>query len=139
MNTKNFPTYILVVALAGALFSGWLTFNKLVLGNCPLREACAYLFDLPTCVYGFVMFGSILVLAVLMKTSAKKNPNHLLWINRIALIGILFSGYYSFIELMYPACPLPPCIYSLGLPSCVYGLIMYSAVWVMSNKLLKKK
>ena len=138
MNTKDIPNYIIVVALAGALFSGWLTFSKLVLGNCPLREACAYLLGLPTCVYGFVLFGTILVLALLLKMDAKKYPQNMLWINRVALFGILFSGYYSVVELLFPSCPLQPCIYSLILPSCVYGLVMYVLVWVLSNNAMKK-
>ncbi|MBM3282549.1 MAG: hypothetical protein FJY86_04400 [Candidatus Diapherotrites archaeon] len=137
MNTKDIPKYILLVALAGVLFSGWLTYTKVITGNCPLREGCPYLLGLPTCVYGFIIFGTILVLTYLWHSNAKKYKGNLEWISRVALFGILFSGYYSFIELMDPSCPIKPCVYSLLLPSCVYGLVMYVVVFWLTTQAKK--
>ncbi len=138
MNTKDIPKYIVAVALAGVLFSGWLTYSKVISGSCPLTEGCPYLFGLPTCVYGFIMFGAILILSYLWMTNAKKYQKNVEWISRVALFGILFSGYYSFIELMYPSCLIAPCKYSLLLPSCMYGLAMYVVVFVLVQKATKK-
>lgn len=137
MNAKNIPKYILVVALAGVLFSGWLTYSKVIAGTCPLTEGCPILFGLPTCVYGFIMFGAIMVLAYLLMSNAKKYAGNVKWISSVALFGILFSGYYSFIEIMYPSCAIKPCAYSLLLPSCVYGFVMYAIVFWLARKIGK--
>jgi uncharacterized membrane protein len=48
----------------------------------------------------------------------------------LSAIGVLYSGYLSFISLAsgHPACET----FYLGLPSCFYGLVIYAAILVTS-------
>lgn len=138
MNT--YVKLVFVFALAGTLFSGYLTFNSLFSGVCPLNEPCPHFLGYPACVYGLVMFSAILIvsLLVLLKT-LKINPVNLIKIiTAISLLGILFSGYFTMQEVFFSQCPLGKCGYSLVLPTCLYGLLMYVIVFVLSFMARKK-
>ncbi len=125
---------VVYLSLIGTLFSGFLVFKKLVSKTCALREGCLYLFNIPTCVYGFIMFLSILILSYLTYLKKKKLNNYILG---VSAIGVLFSISYSVYELFFtPLNILNGMTYSLGLPSCVYGLFMFIAIFIIS---LKKK
>ncbi|MBU3896984.1 MAG: hypothetical protein KJ697_03585 [Nanoarchaeota archaeon] len=50
----------------------------------------------------------------------------------ISLVGVLFSGYMSYTELIGGTCAGGGCSILLGLPTCVYGLVMYIIVFVVS-------
>ncbi|MEM4271789.1 MAG: hypothetical protein QXD13_01735 [Candidatus Pacearchaeota archaeon] len=51
----------------------------------------------------------------------------------IALAGVLFSGYLSYVEMSAAVCVAGKCGMQIaGLPVCVYGLAMYLAVFVIS-------
>jgi uncharacterized membrane protein len=123
---------ILFLSLAGFLFAGYLTYAKVISGTCPLTEGCWYLFGLPTCVYGAFFFGVLLLVSVLHYVN--KDEKHLNVIRWFSVAGILFSGYYSVNELLFPSCLIPPCTYSLLLPSCVYGLAMYAIIAYLAWK-----
>lgn len=125
---------VVYLSLIGTLFAGFLAFKKLISKTCALREGCLYLFGIPTCVYGFVMFLSILILSSLIYFKKKKLNNYILGVSGF---GILFSGSYSIYEIFFaPLNLLNGTSYSLGLPSCVYGLFMFIAIFIIS---LKKK
>lgn len=134
---------IFVFALIGVLFSGYLTFTKMVLGVCPLTESCPYLFGQPVCIYGFGMFLLLLVFSGLMLFNIKKKFDKTFKLNKgilcISFAGILFSGYYAVQELFFTSCYGGKCDYSLGLPSCVYGFVMYVIIFVLSFLILKSK
>ena len=58
----------------------------------------------------------------------------------ISIVGMLFSGYLSYGELVQNVCPLGGgCSPLLGLPTCVYGFVMYLAVFIASLIGLKSK
>ena len=61
---------ILVIAIAGMLFSGYLSYVELGLGQATWGAAtcgatAAINFELPACVYGFVMYLVVFVIALL--------------------------------------------------------------------------
>lgn len=122
-----------IFSLIGVLFAGYLSYGKLISGTCPISEGCAILFGLPVCIYGLVMFAALFVLSGLMlfkKTSekgVKRLTNGLLI---VSVLGILFSLYYTIIELFFIECLGGICKYSLLLPSCTYGLVMYLVILV---------
>jgi hypothetical protein len=134
-----------IFSLIGVLFAGYLSYGKLISGTCPISEGCTMLFGLPVCIYGLVMFGVLLVLSGLMlfrKTSeqgVKRLTNGLLV---VSALGILFSLYYSIIELFLTPCLGGVCKYSLLLPSCTYGLVMYIVIlvnsWLNANNNTKR-
>jgi hypothetical protein len=124
---------IFALAICGVLFAGYLSFSKLILQTCPLNEPCASFLGLPTCIYGFVMFLSILIFSAI--GAFRKNVKHSCWLKSsmiVALLGIIFSGYFTIKELFFTTCLGGNCSYSLGLPSCSYGLLMYIGIFVIS-------
>lgn len=108
---------ISIVAIIGVLFSGFLTFYNAI-GACPLIEGCSELFGLPSCVYGLIIFGAILLFSII-KTDL---------IRITSIVGVGFSAAMSIIDLFIAPSPY----YSLGLPSCIYGLAMYVVILVLT-------
>ena len=54
---------ILWISIAGMLFSGYLSYSELFLGVCALGEGCKFILGLPSCVYGFVMYLVVFIIA----------------------------------------------------------------------------
>jgi len=133
MNNKIILKTALIFSIIGVLFSGYLTISKIVLGVCPLKESCPFLFNYPVCLYGLILFTTLL-LAIITLTYIDANDK---LANKIlkytAIVGILFSGYYVYQEVFVLTCP-GGCVYSLGIPTCIYGLIMYLVIAVCAFK-----
>lgn len=57
---------ILVISIAGMLFSGYLSYGELFQKSCPLG-ACTSppLLGIPVCVYGFVMYLIVFIISIL--------------------------------------------------------------------------
>ena len=51
----------------------------------------------------------------------------------LSLLGVLFSGYLSYSELVNRFCVLGSCPIVLGLPACVYGFAMFAIVFIISS------
>jgi uncharacterized membrane protein len=54
---------ILAIAIVGMLFSGYLSYGELFGNACPLG-GCAKIAGLPTCLYGFVIYLVVLIIAI---------------------------------------------------------------------------
>lgn len=68
MKAKRALQVILSLAIAGVLFSGYLSYQELfggTLGSCPAPGAPGTVLGYPACVYGFLMFVVIAVMAAL--------------------------------------------------------------------------
>jgi len=128
MKKKSILITSLVFSIMGVLFSGYLTFTKFVLGYCPLRESCPYLWGYPVCVYGFMMFFALFVASITM-LKFKEDKIALNVLLYVSILGILFSLYYTYQELFVIKCP-GGCVYSLGIPTCIYGFVMYLAIHI---------
>ncbi|MFH0701635.1 MAG: hypothetical protein V2A62_04310 [Candidatus Woesearchaeota archaeon] len=63
---------ILVISIAGILFSGYLSYGELFRKVCPLAGGCSNLLGLPVCVYGFIMYFLVFVVS-LLGLKGKKN------------------------------------------------------------------
>ena len=50
----------------------------------------------------------------------------------ISIVGMLFSGYLSYSELVKQFCAIGGCSTVGGIPACVYGFVMYLVVFVIS-------
>jgi len=66
---------ILGISIAGILFSGYLSYTELFAGFCGAAELgmgnCSNVFQIPACVYGFVMYIIIFVISLLGIKSKK--------------------------------------------------------------------
>jgi uncharacterized membrane protein len=66
---------ILIISIAGMLFSGYLSYTELFAGFCGASKlgmgSCTNVFQIPACVYGFFMYFLVLIIA-LMGLKSKK-------------------------------------------------------------------
>jgi uncharacterized membrane protein len=67
MTKKGALKTIVVVAIIGVLFSGFLSYRELFMDSCDLSfVSCgANVAGLPACVYGLVMYLGVLVVSIL--------------------------------------------------------------------------
>ncbi len=60
---------ILIISIAGLLFSGYLSYTELIAGFCGASKLgmgqCTNVFQIPACVYGFVMYLAVLIISIL--------------------------------------------------------------------------
>ena len=112
-------------SLGGLLFSGYLSYQKFVYDVCALNE-CPRFLGYPACYYGFAMYVTLFVSSLLYVFANKQT---LRVVQIVATMGILFSGYFTVLELPklfgkgFTA-------YVMGLPSCAYGLMFYTAILI---------
>lgn len=64
MKPKTSLKIILIISIAGVLFSGYLSYSELFAKVCA-SGACTSVAKIPACVYGFVMYLIVLVISVL--------------------------------------------------------------------------
>ena len=62
---------VLIIAIAGMLFSGYLSFWEVIRNACPLG-GCSTLWGIPTCIYGFTMYTIIFIVTLIALCSKKK-------------------------------------------------------------------
>lgn len=59
---------ILCIAIAGILFSGYLSYTEIFAGFCGASELgmgqCTNVFQIPACVYGLVMYLAVLIISI---------------------------------------------------------------------------
>jgi hypothetical protein len=137
MSTHRKIEYALfLLGLGGMSFAGYLAGVKFFSQTCAFNEACPYFLGIPACYVGFFLFTAITFFAGLhvfhLYDGEKANYNVLL----LAVTGVLFAGYFSFIEL-------PTLIqngfsaYFFSLPTCMYGLFFFLAIALFSYRLRK--
>jgi len=60
---------ILILAISGMLFSGYLSYGEVIAKSCYASQLgmgqCTQVFNLPACVYGFVMYLIVFVISVI--------------------------------------------------------------------------
>jgi uncharacterized membrane protein len=62
---------LLWVSIAGALFSGYLSYTEIFQQVCTLGTCSTTIFSVPSCVYGFVMYLVGLIISILGIRSKK--------------------------------------------------------------------
>ena len=69
MKQKTALGIIFAIAIAGMLFSGYLSYGELIAKSCYATKlgmgACTQVFQLPACIYGFVMYTLVLIISIL--------------------------------------------------------------------------
>lgn len=118
-------------SISGFLFAGYLTAIKLFTGACAVRESCPYFLGWPVCVYGFGMYSILTILSILVIARRINFRTGMLGIASVSFVGILFSGYFSAIQL-------PALIkngfaaYTFGAPTCFFGLVVYMLIFAIA-------
>src|SRR5581483_5789885 len=120
---------ILILALGGLAFSGYLSATKLFTKTCALGESCPYFLGWPACYFGFAMFVILTIAAIAWNVKPPRMAARRA-ITLTSLAGILFAGYFTLQEL-------PRLFthgfatYLLGLPSCALGLLFYLVIFFL--------
>lgn len=117
----------MLLAIAGLLFSGYYAGTKFFVGTCAFGETCPYFLGYPACYYGFTLFVVLTIAAVRAYMSDACRIRATRAIRVVSLIGVLFAGYFTLLEL-----PLlwneGLAAYFFGLPTCAIGLLVYLAL-----------
>ncbi len=128
---------ILIIAIAGIIFSGYLSYHTLFTDGCSEEIiSCGSepieIFGLSTCVYGFFMYLILIVMSITAIVRDKKRglQKSLLI---VGIAGLLFSGYLSVYESFFQGTTLTE------LPDCVYGFVMYLGIVIVAWLGLSKK
>jgi uncharacterized membrane protein len=64
MNKKTALAIILILSIAGILFSGYLSYSEIVKKFCALGT-CINVAGVPACVYGFFMYLIIFIISIM--------------------------------------------------------------------------
>ena len=118
---------ILVLALAGASFSGYLSAVKLFSAGCALTAPCPFFLGYPACYFGFGMFALLVVLAFLWAIGMPMRS----WVIGVSTVGTLFAAYFTVLEWS-ALMSLFSNFSLLAIPSCIVGLVVYLAVLVLA-------
>ena len=69
MKKENALKIILVISIAGLLFSGYLSYTELFAGFCGASKlgigSCSNVLQIPACVYGFFMYLIVFVISLM--------------------------------------------------------------------------
>ncbi len=137
MTSSLYKKILLVGAIAGVAFSGYLSGVKYFTSVCAFNEPCPYVLGYPACWYGLAMFLTILIISLLGYFNFTSTRVEASLVAAISGFGILFAGSLTAPEvgkLMSGAVTG----YRLGLPTCAYGLIFYTFLFALSLYYLKR-
>lgn len=138
MAPKTYLKIVLSLALAGTLFSGYLSAPKLFTGACAFNEPCPYFLGYPACWYGLAMFLAMLIVAAFGFYGAMGARAAARIITWISSAGIFFAGSFTAQEIYRWIVSAGHPGYGLALPTCVYGLAFYAAIFTVSMKIKTK-
>lgn len=139
MTMRAYLKSVLVLALGGTVFAGYLSAIKLFTGTCAFNETCPYFLGYPSCWYGFGMFLAMLLVSaagLLGKLPEAKAAKANLW---ISIAGTLFAGYFVGSEIVGWLGRPAASRYGLVLPTCVYGLVFYVIILVLSLRAVRAR
>lgn len=131
---KSFIVSLFVLAIAGLLFSGYLSAVKLFSGSCAFNEACPYFLGLPACLYGFAMYLIMFIVTCAALAQKEKIKKAILTDVIVSFLGILFAGRFVILEFLQSRVTGV-----LGLSTCVYGLVFYVAIFIVACIAHKKR
>jgi uncharacterized membrane protein len=126
MEKKILLQIILVFAVLGTLFSGYLTYYTFATN----KPGCdLYFFGLPSCFFGALMYAAIFVLSLAITLDRKLRNKCSIAITVISFVGICFATFLTNYVLSAKNCTS---LEILGIPPCVYGFVMYVALLLLA-------
>lgn len=122
---------LFILAIAGFLFSGYMSSVKFFTNTCAFNETCPYFLGIPACYFGFAMFTVIFIASFATLFKLIEIKNGIRWMLSFSILGNLFAGYFSAIEI-------PVWIesgfrtYFFGLPTCTLGLVFFVLILIFA-------
>jgi uncharacterized membrane protein len=142
--TKKNNFAIIIISLIGIIDSGYLSILKLSnnevkciagLGNCDAVNSSSYSIfaGIPVAYLGFLSYLIMIGLIVLVMKEQREIPFATYSLFGIALIGFLFSGYLTFVELdiLHAVCFF--CLISAICMTIIFGLSLYKINKLLNN------
>lgn len=123
---KTLLTAIAVLAFAGILFSGYLTYYTYASGQpgCEL-----FFFNMPSCFYGMLMYLAVFLLALGIALNKALRSSKIIAITILSVIGIGFAASLTILTLSAVSCTS---FTILGVAPCVYGFVMYLVILLLA-------
>jgi len=126
MKKKGLLEIILVLAVIGTLFSGYLTYYTFA-NNKPGCDL--YFFGLPSCFFGALIYAAVFILSLAVIANRHYRSKKTIAISIISAVGIAFASFLTLYVLSAKNCTS---LEILGIPPCVYGLVMYLAILLLA-------
>lgn len=126
MKKTGFLGIILVLAVIGTLFSGYLTYYTFT-SNKPGCDL--FFFGLPSCFFGALIYTAVFVLSLVVVADRHSRSKKAVAISVISAVGIAFASFLTLYVLSFKSCTS---LEILGIPPCVYGLVMYVAILLLA-------
>ena len=117
--------WLLALSLAGTAFSGYLSATKLFTTSCAFNEPCPYFIGYPACYFGFGLFLVLSICSISLFIKKRSLKGTLLFCTIMALLGVLFAGYFTVGELP-----------KLG--TCVMGFVFFVILFAMYLRTYKQ-
>lgn len=143
LRLKKVDLLILLFSLAGLMDSGYLSLVKLSnsearclpgLGDCGSVNNSIYseLFGIPVAYLGFFSYLIILGLLIYQLRFGENSYGHYLFFG-VSLVGFLFSGYLTYVELgiLHAICFY--CVLSAIFMTVLFGLSLYKIGKLLNN------
>ena len=131
MKRSRYIALNVVLALAGVLFSGYMSAVKFMTSNCVFNEPCPMFLGYPACYFGFGLFLTIFLTTLGVLAGRCGVPAMRVMLRIVSLAGTLFAGYFVSQELLrYRTGGYQPG--TLVLPTCAYGLIFFLLIFGVS-------
>lgn len=127
----------LLLAFGGVLLAGYMTVTRMISNECAFGESCPMFFGIPACLPGLVMFAIILLIVFVGHAHHKQNRQPRVAIGFLSMLGVVFSAYYTIIEIPMISAGAAAGGYQLGLPTCLYGLLIFIGIFVTTLASLK--
>ena len=121
-------TAVFWLSIAGTLFAGYLAAHRLITKECAFNESCPYVFGIPACDIGFVLFLSLLGISAKAMFDIFAVATALEWLFWVALVGTVYAGVLSARELFGEVRAKS----ALILPTCVYGFVVFAAIFAVT-------
>ena len=128
MDEKRAYVYLLILSLAGLLFSGFLSYQKLTSNVCTLSSSCAYILGVPSCYYGFAGFLLLSLLSAALYLGIGPERTHIKILRGLSAVFFLFAVAVGIIEL-----PMGP--HALLVPTCFYGAVLYAFSFLIATSI----
>ena len=75
MNKQNTLIIILLIAIIGICFSGYLSYNEVINQVCVIGGSCPFVYNIPACIYGLIMYIAVAIFAIIGLKSENINWN----------------------------------------------------------------
>lgn len=117
-------SFVFYLAIAGTLFAGCLAMVRIVKKRCALNESCPYVFGVPACFIGFMLFFAVLSASASGRFGVASETIATSAVFWLSIAGALFAAKLTVDELRSEL----KAKQRIVLPTCAYGCVVFTAI-----------